>query len=94
MIKGKFISVWDEGIVTTNATLDPQTGHIDAESVEVGDLGNLIEELFEDENGDEYNVCPECHEYILKCVMEDNPHNNTVLDEVERCSDVNCDYIW
>jgi hypothetical protein len=82
-IKGTFVSIWDNGSVRTPAILDLETGEITTDAVETEDLGTLMEEWFEEsETGEEHEICPECHEYIL--------HN---LDEVRRCKNPDCDYM-
>ena len=89
MKKGKFTSIWDEGTVTTPATLDEATGEITTDSVDVKGMEHLIEEYFEDEEGEEYDVCPECHEYILKVVMKEGVGKS--LYEAQVCSNPDCD---
>jgi hypothetical protein len=91
VIHGTFISIWDNGSVSTPATLDLETGEVTTNSVVASDdLGTLMEEWFEDENGDEHEICPECHEYILHTCMEPGIGHN--LDEVKRCKDPDCEY--
>lgn len=63
MKKGKFTSVWGEGTITTPATLNDDNS-IETDSVEC-DFEDFIEEFFEDEDGEIYEVCPDCHSYIL-----------------------------
>lgn len=89
--EGTFISVWDDGTeIRTNATLDEETGYIEAEqSDDTCDHGSLVREYFENENGDEYEVCSECHCYILKTVMKDGI--GSCLDECRVCSNSDCD---
>jgi len=87
--KGNFRSVWDEGIVITPATLDTDTGYVETESMDANGFEHLIDEHFEDEDGDEHEVCDVCHEYILKTAMVDGI--GSCLDEVEVCSNSNCD---
>jgi hypothetical protein len=90
MKKGKFTSVWDDGIfITTPAELDEATGELTTVSVEVEGLECLHREFFIDEDDNEYPVCPECHGHILKTVMKEGV--GKVLYEVEVCSDSECD---
>jgi hypothetical protein len=65
ILKGTFTSIWDEGTVTTNCTLDTETGELTPDTVDVPDLGSLVSESFSGEDGSEYGVCTECHKYIL-----------------------------
>lgn len=89
-IEGTFVSVWDDGTeIRTNATLDEETGHIDIEISEDDEYhGSLVREYFEDEDGEEYEVCPECHEYIMKTVMKDSI--GSCIEECRVCSDSFC----
>ena len=92
LITGNFTSIWDNGSVTTPATLDIKTGEINTNSVDVSDdIGTLMEEWFEDSEGEEYDVCPKCHEYILHTCMEPGIGHN--LNEVKRCKNPDCDYV-
>ena len=84
MIKGTFTSVWDNGTVNTAATLNAVTGELTIRTINVGNhLGSLINEYFEDLAGNEYEVCPECHDHIMKTVM--NPGIGHDLNEEKEC---------
>lgn len=83
MKKGTFTTVWDDDVkITTHATVDEITGYIDGEQVDVDDmnLDILTSEYFTDDDGNVYDVCPECHTYILKqgstCCMNPDCDNN------------------
>lgn len=89
-IKGNFQSVWDNGSVTTRATLNIKTGELSTEIIDAGELGSLIEECFTSDNGDEYQVCMECHEYILKGKMF-NDQVGDGLHEKMICANPHCD---
>ena len=89
IVTGQFISIWDEGTIMTAGVLDTETGRVDCDSVDGNGFEHLIEENFEDEFGDEHEVCDECHEFILKTVMVDGI--GSCLDEVEVCSNPDCD---
>ncbi len=88
--KGNFISIWDGGIIKTPAILNTETGEVTTDSVETDDLGNLMEESFEDSEGDEHEICPDCHEYILYICME--PGIGHTLNEVKKCKNPDCEY--
>jgi hypothetical protein len=68
LVKGYFVSVWDDDVeVRTEAELDTKTGNITVKNkANIDGLNLLNYEFFEDEDGNEYKVCPTCHEYILK----------------------------
>lgn len=90
VIKGTFTSVWAEGEITTPATLNLEDGSLCIETSEDGDeFEHLESEKFEAENGDEYAVCPVCHEYIMKTVMM--PGEAHMLNEELVCSNPDCD---
>jgi hypothetical protein len=65
ILKGIFTSIWDDGAVTSACTFDTETGELTPEIIESPDLGSLVKETFEGEDGSIYGVCPECHKYIL-----------------------------
>lgn len=58
-------------------------------SVDVDGMEHLIEESFEDEEGEEFEICPECHEFILKTVMKEGV--GKTLYETQVCSNPDCD---
>ena len=89
MKRGTFISIWDEGSVRTPAQLDEATGEVTTNSVDVEGMEHLIEEMFKDEDGEEHDVCPECHEYILKVVTKEGV--GKTLYEAQVCSNPDCD---
>jgi len=92
IIKGTFTSIWDDdNDITTPAELNTKTGEVTAESVEAHDVEILNKEYFTNEKGEEFEVCPECHEYILHTCMEPGIGHN--LDEVKRCKNPDCDYV-
>ena len=86
-IKGQFVSVWTDGTVQTPCELDPVTGELFPETVEVSDLGSLEREYFQTPDGD-FEVCPDCHGYILKTVV--NPGIGHTLNEEQVCSNQDC----
>ena len=90
--KGTFVSVWNDGSsIETEATLNAQTGEVTAaQSDDTGDHGSLEREYFEDKTGEQYKVCPTCHEYILKSAMDPDPVGKG-LSEEEVCSNPDCD---
>jgi len=89
MLKGHFISVWEEGHVVTPCFLAEDSGELFPEAVDVGDLGSLEKEFFQTPDGNEIPVCPTCHEFILKNVM--NPGVGHTLNEEDECSNPECE---
>ena len=76
--------------MTTPCRLDLNSGELFPEIVDApDDLGNLEREYFEDKQGEEYEVCTACHEFILKAVM--NPGIGHDLDEEMECSNSDCE---
>jgi hypothetical protein len=60
-IKGQFVSVWEEGTVSTSCELDPTTGELFPVTIETeNDLGSLEREYFQTPDGEELTVCPTC----------------------------------
>ena len=93
--KCTFVSVWDGGVcIESPAELDETTGEICAASVDVTlleDEPDILErEYLEMPDGEEKEVCPVCHEFILKTVMEEDKVGHG-LSEVQRCSSPHCD---
>jgi hypothetical protein len=91
MKTGNFTSVWENGSITTPATLDEETGALDINSVEVDDdFQSLVCEHFESHDGELYDVCDYCHDHVLKVVMEPLEPGK-MLVEVEHCTDPDCE---
>ena len=89
-MKCTFTSIWDDGsVVTTPGTYDPETGEVDAE-VSKGPIptGCLEREFITLPDGDEKDVCMQCHSYVLKTVMGDLADGS--YGEYEECSDPDC----
>ena len=86
ILHGHFVSEWDGIRIKTPAVLDLKAGFIEKTVAEVDglDLDSLVRQYFEDADGNEYPVCPECQDNILKTVMVKTDGIN--LKEVERCS--------
>ena len=87
-MKGTFISYWSEGKVATPCTLDIQSGELSPDTVDAGDMGILESEKFVADNGDEFDVCPDCHSYIMKTVIDDRA--DLSYGEYQVCSDPDC----
>jgi hypothetical protein len=90
IITGNFTSVWDNGSITTPATLDTETGELSINSVEVDDsFHNLVYEHFESSDGELFDVCDYCHDHVLREVqiVRDNGFEATT----ECCTDPDCE---
>lgn len=92
-MKGIFVSVWDGGTeIRTDAILNEETGEVTTKSVEADDVDSLDREYFESSefhnSGEEFEICPECHEYILKVVMKEGI--GKTLYEEKVCSNLDC----
>jgi len=90
MVKCTFTSVWDDGsVVTTNGQYDPNTGLCQPEvSPNEPPTGSLDREYITLEDGKELDVCPECHEYLLKTTVEDR--SDLSYGEVTQCMNEDC----
>lgn len=65
--QGTFVSVWDLGEeCRSSCRFAPKTGEIlyVADSEQLPE-GACLREYIEDANGDEYDVCPDCHDWVL-----------------------------
>jgi hypothetical protein len=89
MKNGTFVSTWEEGVISTFAALNEKTGELFTKSVKAEGMECLVKEHFEDEDGNEYEVCPDCHEYILKTVMKEGVGKH--LFEAQVCSNPDCE---
>ena len=89
-MKGTFVSLLDNGIViSTLAELNEKTGEITTEPTEVNEIDILESEYFVNENGEEFEVCNTCHNYILKTVMKEGI--GKTLFEAHVCSNPDCE---
>lgn len=74
ILKGVFQSIWEEGLIENQATLNLENGEITVNLISDDNQGieyqHLICEKFIDSEENEYDVCPHCHEYILKTENE------------------------
>lgn len=91
IIKGQFVSVWDEGSVSTYAELDTKSGELlNVQMVDGNtDMGTLEREYFEDKEGNEYEVCITCHGFILKAEMNEGVGKQLIEDTA--CPNPNCE---
>jgi hypothetical protein len=94
IVKCTFTSIWDDGSeIVTPANFDTKTGEVFADFADVDPNGSLEEEFITINKGaddeDEKEVCPVCHSYIMKTVM--NPGIGHDLNEEEQCSDPDCE---
>lgn len=87
-IKCSFTSSWTESSITTPCVLNSETGEVQPEISPVPPIGSLEKEFITLQNGDEREVCPTCHEYILKTVMGDRADQS--FGEIKVCSNPNC----
>jgi hypothetical protein len=89
-IKGTFTSVWGSaGLIETDCELNKTTGELFTESVEVDTDNDFLErEYFTDSDGNEYEVCPNCHCFVLEIQMIEGAGKQ--LTEVEICQNCDC----
>jgi hypothetical protein len=92
IVKGTFTSIWTEGSVTTDCTLNTETGELFPETTDVGDLGSLESEKFEGEDGSdcEYEVCLVCHDHIMVGKMFPDQVGKG-MHERQVCSNLDCE---
>jgi hypothetical protein len=88
-VGGLFVSVWQDGsIIETTATLNTETGEITTTQSNIPD--HILERQYFENQDDIFEVCTECHEYILKAQMIPDPVGKGMSEEMA-CSNPNCD---
>lgn len=89
MSKCTFTSEWSGGeVVTTNCEYNKSTGQVFPEtSKDDSPTGELIREYITTDNDEEIEVCPDCHEFVMKDIIIDR--NKCLTDDTE-CSDKLC----
>jgi len=96
IVRGSFVSDHEGFFIHLKATLDLETGEIDAEMSNVETPGGVSCEgqWFEPDNhkelglDEEIPVCMECNQYILKSVVADTDGTN--LEPAMECSNPKC----
>ena len=92
-----FTSVWDESEITTACKYNPKTGQVFPESSGVDVDGILDREFITvqeygnqpvDRCEKEFEVCPNCHEYLTEVAMV--PGIGVTLDETKVCRNPDC----
>ena len=83
IIKGTFTSHWAEGDVITNATLNLDTLAVESDSADCEGMNHLESEMFTAEDGEEFEICPHCHQYALKSVMVPDDVGNGLHEDKE-----------
>ena len=65
-----FTSVWDDGqTVVTPAEYDEATGEVTAATASEAPYAALVREFITLPDGETRDVCPECHEYVLRTAV-------------------------
>ena len=85
-----YTSEWDDGsVVTTPCVYNEVTGEVEPE-VSEGPVptGMVDREYITLEGGSQIEVCPECHEYVLKTIVDDN--HDLSFGSHQECSNPNC----
>lgn len=87
-----FVSVWNDGdvVVETRCEFNPTTleiGNVETANHIPDVLESLDREYILDSDDNEYEVCTNCHEKILKTRMVEGP--GKTLEEEKYCED--CD---
>jgi len=84
-----YTSEWDNGsVVETPCEYDPLTGEVDPETADVDIDAGLVREFITLPDGEELEVCPNCHFFILKTVVGDR-HDES-YGEYKECSNPDC----
>ena len=91
-IKCTFVSVWDGNVILRSRAVYHKDDHsVEVlETHDVDGLDTLNREYIQLPDGNELEVCRDCHESVLKTVMIDGICKS--LLEVMRCPNPDCDY--
>jgi len=85
-----FTSIWSSGTeVTTPGTYNPKTDEVTAESASIDPDGCLTREYITLPDGDELEVCMDCHSYVLKPVVTDLA--DLSFGETPECRNPDCE---
>jgi len=86
-----FTSVWDSGSeITTPATYDPKTGEVTPECSSNADPDGCLErEYITLEDGEEIDVCPDCHGFTMGAVVGDRA--DLSYGEIGECRNPDCE---
>lgn len=83
IIKGHFTSVWEEGLISSPATLNLDTYEVIADKApDYDDMGCLLSERFESSDGGVYPICPQCHN-AMKVVQVPDSVGKGLHEELE-----------
>ena len=89
MIKCTYTSVWGESDdVVTDCMFDVATGAILPEISYADPKGGLIREYITLPNGNVFDVCPECRDFVMKTFMGDRA--DLSYGEITVCRDKDC----
>jgi len=85
-----FTSEWDDGsVVTTDCVYNEVTGEVEPEvSNDTPPVGMVEEEHITLRSGKQITICPECHGYVMKTIVDDNADLSFGVHQ--ECSDPNC----
>lgn len=88
LTKGKIVTVFRNGSKSEmSAHVDIESGELFPDVIEHTDTNDIKYEKFVADNGDEYMVCDECHEFIITqemCECNANLSDNTACSN---CND-------
>jgi hypothetical protein len=90
-IKCTLTSEWSDGsVITTPCIYDTKTGEVTPE-VSKGRIptGSLEREFISLDDGEEKDVCPVCHGFVLKTAMNPGQAKHDLVEE-QVCSDPDC----
>jgi len=87
ILKGRFESIWEEGRVSTPATLNLDTMEVMAKiEGDCEDMGCLLSEKFVSSDGGAiYTICPHCHQYALRTVSIKTDSQRRIISQELEC---------
>ncbi len=87
VIKGRFESTWEEGKISTPATMNLDTMEVMAKiEGDCEDMGCLLSEKFVSSDGGAiYTICPHCHQYALRTVNIKTDSQRRIISQELEC---------
>ena len=88
IVRYRFISEFDDGcVIESPGVYRPEDGFVEAENGGCpSDDAALVREYVALADGSELDVCPDCHDYVLRTAMA----GGTALEETRECPNPDC----
>jgi len=90
-MKCEFTSEWSDGcVITTACVYDEKSGEVTPEISGFYPKGSLEREYITLPDGEEIEVCSECHGFVMKNVMNPGQAKHDLVEE-KVCSNPDCE---